>query len=91
MQILQADKQMGFMTILSMDDMDIRGSQIWVGFKDHCKSDVAAFMKAINDRDPAMVATINAAYYDGDRDGRGTVPRAVEHGASFKRGVSHAY
>jgi hypothetical protein len=65
--------------VLHLDDMNIRGCQIWVGFKDHCKQDVEVFRKAIRARDPAMVDTIN----------RICVPqigeRAVAHGASFKR------
>jgi hypothetical protein len=47
--------------LLDLDDMNIRGSQIWVGFKDHCNSDIAWFKRAILARDPDMVDTINAA------------------------------
>jgi hypothetical protein len=49
----------GLLKVLSLDDMNIRGSQIWVGYKDHCKEDIDVFMKCIDDRDPAMIKTIN--------------------------------
>jgi hypothetical protein len=68
----------GVMLILHLDDMGMRGSQIWVAYKDHCKQDIAAFVKAIEDRDPAMVATVNASRGVGD------VPPAVTNGASFR-------
>jgi hypothetical protein len=68
----------GVMLILHLDDMGMRGSQIWVAYKDHCKQDIAAFIKAIEDRDPAMVATVNASRGVGD------VQPAVTNGASFR-------
>lgn len=68
---------MGLMFILDLDDMGMRGSQIWVAWKDHCKCDLEAFKKALQDRDPAMVATVNASR--GHADG---TPRAVTGGAS---------
>lgn len=58
-QILEHEKDKGPLRLLSLDDMNIRGSQIWVGFKDHCESKIEVFVKAIKDRDPAMVETIN--------------------------------
>lgn len=45
--------------ILSLDDMNIRGWQIWVGYKDHCKEDIKAFTESIKSRSQAMVAAIN--------------------------------
>ena len=60
-EILKADPIGGFMALLSLDDMNMRGSQIWVGFKDHCKQDLGAFLAAITERDPEMVTTVNAA------------------------------
>ncbi len=50
----------GFIAILNMDDMNIRGPQIWVGFKDHCKENLEDFVQCIKDRDPAMIDTINS-------------------------------
>lgn len=77
-----------FLEILSLDDMNIRGSQIWVGYKDHCGEDLAKFIECIIQRDQDMVDTINrechrpdlVALY-GDAYGH----EAVTSGASFNR------
>lgn len=71
---LLADRETAF-TILHLEDMNIRGSQIWVAYKDHCKCDLGTFVKACFERDPAMVATVNQECADS-----GEV--AVERGAS---------
>jgi hypothetical protein len=70
----------GVMTILSLDDMNIRGSQIWVGFKDFCGEDIHRFIKAIQNRDPNMVAAINIGCVRGKE-----TEAAVCSGASFTR------
>lgn len=49
----------GIFTVITMDDMNIRGSQIWVGYKDHCKQNIDKFIKAIKNRDKKMIETIN--------------------------------
>lgn len=77
--LVKRDEMMGFMRILSLDDMGMRGSQLWVAYKDHCKQDIEAFEKAIDDRDPAMVATVNAS-----RGHSPDTPAAVVSGASFR-------
>lgn len=69
----------GMMLMLHLDDMNIRGSQVWIGYKDHCKRDVKAFIQCILNRDQAMVDAINSCR------GAGDVPRAVATGASFGR------
>ena len=83
--------------VLSLDDMNIRGPQIWVGYKDYCgamregdekppsKEEILArFMKAIEDRDPEMVKAINdECIYDNQFGSFKEV--AVTSGASFKR------
>lgn len=71
------DDQMALMRILDLDDMGMRGSQIHVAFKDHCKGDVKKFRQALIDRDPAMVATVNAC-----RGHDANTPLAVTGGAS---------
>lgn len=50
----------GIITLLSMDDMNMRGSVIWLGYKDICKQDLNVFMEKITNRDPVMVDAINA-------------------------------
>jgi hypothetical protein len=77
--LVKRDEMQGFMRILSLDDMGMRGSQIWVAYKDHCKQDIEAFEKAIDARDPGMVATVNASRSHAD-----STPPAVTSGASFR-------
>lgn len=74
---LMKDDEMALMRILDLDDMGMRGSQIHVALKDHCKGDIEKFRKALLDRDPAMVATVNACR--GHAPG---TPHAVTGGAS---------
>lgn len=54
-----AKAEFGIMDVLSLDDMNIRGCQIWVGYKDHCGEDLSKFRQAIKKRDQEMVTTIN--------------------------------
>jgi hypothetical protein len=79
-QLVQADPVMGFMDVLHLDDMNMRGPQIWVGFKDHCKQDLAAFQEAIRSRDSALVETVNAS-----RGLAPGTPQATRYAASFGR------
>lgn len=73
---LMAGDPLGFMALLSLDDMDIRGGQIWAAYKDHCGEDIELLRQAIKKRDPSMVATVNRVCPD---------QKAVTSGASFKR------
>lgn len=68
----------GIHNILDLDDMNIRGTQIWIGFKDYCGEDIAKFEKAIKERDPQMIDTINRVGLSGNHK-----HKAVTHGASF--------
>ncbi|MBU2177728.1 MAG: hypothetical protein KJ556_21760 [Gammaproteobacteria bacterium] len=72
--------EFGPMRILSLDDMNIRGTQIWIGHKDHCGEDLGVFARAIMDRDQAMVDTINRHGEMGNH-----TERAVTSGASYER------
>jgi len=54
--------QESIFNILSMDDMNIRGAQIWLGYSDHCGKGIDKFLKCVGNRDAKMVATINANY-----------------------------
>lgn len=70
---------LGVMVLLSLDDMNIRGPQIWVGYKDHCGEDIEKFIEKVQARDVEMVATINREMsHDGEYPWR-----AVKSGASF--------
>jgi len=67
----------GYMNILSLDDMNMRGPQIWIGYKDHCGQDIKKFVKCIQERDPIMIKAIN--------NGRSKGHTAVTSGASNNR------
>lgn len=70
----------GLTAILLLDDMNIRGTQIWVGFKDYCREDTLKFMNCIFSKDAEMVKKIN------DEGRKGNHPyKAVKEGAYGKR------
>lgn len=54
--IVKAEK---LVHLLNLDDMNIRGAQIWIGYKDHCGQNLKKFMQCLNNRDSDMVKTIN--------------------------------
>lgn len=68
-----------FTQLLHMDDMNIRGCQIWIGFKEHCKGDIFAFKTCLENRDPRMVKTIN------DMADKNYPWKATTEGASSER------
>ena len=57
--ILQTRPQDAFV-LLHLDQMEMRGPSIWIGFKDHCKEDLETFCKLVQSRDDALIATVNA-------------------------------
>ena len=82
-KLLDKSPEVNFTYLLDLDDMNIRGSQIWIGYKDYCKEDLEEFKKAVRGRDSKMVEMINY-----EMSGFGTVPlkeKAVTGGASFER------
>lgn len=80
MQLMKKDSMACFGVMLDLDDMNIRGTQIWIGFKDHCKSDIDEFFKAVRARDEGMVNTINE---EGKLGNHSEI--AVTSGASFRK------
>ena len=73
---LLGDAEEGFHLLLHLDDMNIRGPQIWVGYKDHCKEDIEVFKLSIKNRDMGMCAVINRSMGKYEH-------LAVPNGASF--------
>lgn len=69
----------GLGLILTLDDMNIWGEQVWIGYQDHCGGDLDKFAKCIMKRDTDMILTINNEYGDRERIW------ATTSGASFKR------
>jgi hypothetical protein len=68
-----------FMLVLFLDDMNIRGTQIWIGFKYYCNQDLDVFAQAIRDRDQGMIDCIN----EEGRNGNHTEV-AVKNGGSYR-------
>jgi hypothetical protein len=89
---IEVEGQMAFMigTILHLDDMNIRGSQIWIAYKDYCAhgddalvhSDkhVKLFIECVKRRDPMMILAVNQAGLKGYT----SLDKAVESGASYR-------
>ncbi|MCD8494107.1 MAG: hypothetical protein LRY39_01600 [Alphaproteobacteria bacterium] len=71
-------ENIGLELMLSLDDMNIRGAQIWVGLMHHCEGKLDRFIEKIQARDPDMVNTINEALGKEEN-----APKAVTFGASF--------
>ena len=44
----------GLLRILDLDSMGIYGSQIWVGYKNNCGSDIEKFLEMIKNKDPIL-------------------------------------
>lgn len=51
----------GFMLVLNLDDMNIRGTQIWVAYKAHCHESLEELKDCLMDPEkrPELVKTIN--------------------------------
>jgi hypothetical protein len=56
--LLKKFNEDGLFAIIRLDDMQIRGWKIWVGFKDYCKQDLDLFYKLINSHDKDMLEFI---------------------------------
>lgn len=77
-ELMKSDEA-GFMLLLGLDDMNIRGSQIWEAYKYLYNEDSKKFAEAVKNRDKKMVQFINEelASVGGEK--------AVTGGASFDR------
>ncbi|MBU2249610.1 MAG: hypothetical protein KKD77_22880 [Gammaproteobacteria bacterium] len=80
MQIMKKDEQFGLIHILCLDDMNIRGTQIWIGYKDFSGSDIDVFIENIKTRNPEMISLINEHGRKGNHQWK-----AVDSGASRSR------
>jgi hypothetical protein len=54
--------------LVQLVDMNIRGSQLWVLYKDLFNGDIPKLIKAILERDPVMIERLNAIVYHPDDD-----------------------
>ena len=76
-QLMKEDN--GILLVLGLDDMNIRGTQIWIGFKDYCKNDMKRFAECILKREAGMIEKINQEGLRGNHN-----HKAVEGGAAFE-------
>ena len=76
---LMTSNEAGYVLLLSLDDMNIRGSQVWEAYKYLYNEDGKKFAEAVSKRDKKMVDFINEelASVGGEK--------AVTGGASFDR------
>lgn len=77
--LIKDDPLKGFMLLLGLDDMNIRGSQIWQVYKYYCNEDIEKFKEVIQNRDADMVQYIN------EQNAAEGQEKAVSGGASFDR------
>ena len=72
----------GILNILSLDDMNIRGTQIWYAYKDYCGEDMSLFVQSVESRDIEMIKAINicVAKYDEEKH------KVVRFGATARNG-----
>lgn len=79
LDLLQKGQVPAFNAMLDLDDMNIRGTQIWVAYKDFAGENLDAFQAATRSRSATMVTVVNRECLKCS----GYV--AVTSGASFKR------
>ena len=84
MDLLAGKQPEGFMNLLNMDDMNIRGSHIWLAYKDVCGEDLDVFQEKLSTRDSGFVATLNNVIKENHYPPEKPVELAVKGGASFK-------
>ena len=65
-QLLDKYPDEGLLALLHLDDMNIRGPQIWVGYKYFCEGNLDKFLKSIYSRSSEMVGTINKIGKEGN-------------------------
>ena len=58
-EIVKVNPTFGIMELLHFDDMNMRGSQIWVAYKDYCGCDIEKLREAIKARDTEMIEVVN--------------------------------
>lgn len=80
-ELMQVDET-GGMLLLGLDDMNIRGSQIWEIYKYYCGEDAEKFAELVSSRNEDMIQFVNEnlARVGGEK--------AVVHGASFDRSTN---
>jgi hypothetical protein len=58
-KMTSADPDNAILSVFKLDDMNIRGAQIWAGYKDFAKKDIAVFMDAASNYSKDLVDFLN--------------------------------
>jgi hypothetical protein len=58
-QIIQNESGNGLLDLLNFDDMNMRGPQIWVAYKDVCGQNIDLLLEKLKSRDTEMVSKVN--------------------------------
>jgi len=59
MDMIEHDEGRALSAIMHLDDMNMRGEQIWVGYKDYCGQNIEDFIKCAIDHDDTMIEKVN--------------------------------
>lgn len=79
LEITKKDPFYSIFKILNLDDMNIRGTQIYLGYNDYCKGDLDLFLELVDNKDKKLIEAINIA--QAKQNGR---YKAVSSGASYE-------
>lgn len=55
---LLLDPRSAALDILAIEEMGLRGKDIWIAYKDHCGESLEAFRDCLGGRDPLMLKTV---------------------------------
>lgn len=67
--------------LLTLDDMNMRGPQIWVAYKDHSGENFEQFAGYVQARDAEMIETVNTECF---HPAQGQPELAVQSGGSWE-------
>jgi hypothetical protein len=79
--VLDIMKRGDIRPLLSLDDMNMRGDQIWYAYRYHCGQDMDLFLEKVRARDPEMVDAVNGRPDVG-------IEKAVTRGGSRRTPLS---
>ncbi|MGN0748263.1 MAG: hypothetical protein ACI4L1_01085 [Christensenellales bacterium] len=63
-------------TLIDLDDMNMRGDQIWVAFHGYCKNDITKFLKEVDARSEKMVTYVN-----------NSISKSLNYGSCYHKAV----
>lgn len=63
MTSLMEDGPQGIFDVLHLDDMNMRGPQVWVAYKDFCGGNTKIFREKIRARDKEMISFVNTEMF----------------------------